>query len=59
MQYPLCLDWLSRGQIDIEPFITHRFGFDAQSIQAGFDCAASADHTKCIKAMFELPAGDK
>ena len=58
LQYPLCLEWLSSGRVNLEPLITHRFPFDAQSIVDGFECAADADHTKCIKAMFELPAED-
>lgn len=56
--YPLCLEWLSSGRIDLDPIITHRFPFDAQSIVDGFECAADADRTKCIKAMFNLPADD-
>ena len=55
-QYPLCMEWLSSGRIDLGPMITHRFPFSADSIIAGFECAANADATKCIKAMFELPA---
>ena len=58
LQYPLCMEWLSSGRIDLDPLITHRFPFNQQSIIDGFECAANANQTKCIKAMFELPATD-
>ena len=58
MQYPLCLKLLESGKVDVNPMITHRFGFSAKEIDAGFDTAARAAVTGAIKVMFNLDGND-
>ena len=53
-QYPLCIDMLHSGAVDVKPMITHRFGFSAQQIAAGFDCAVRSRETRAVKVMFNL-----
>lgn len=56
MQYPLAIEMLQEGKIDVKPMITHRFGFSGRDeVIAGFECAADAAKTKAIKVMFNLP----
>ncbi|PRW59528.1 Sorbitol dehydrogenase [Chlorella sorokiniana] len=52
--YPLCLSLLASGRVNVEPLITHRFGFDAASLQQGFETAHLADQTGAVKVMFNL-----
>lgn len=54
VQYPLCISFLERGKVDVQPLITHRFGFSEQEIHAGFDTAARSNETQAIKVMFDL-----
>ena len=55
LQYPMCLELVSEGKIDVGSMISHRFGFSAEEITAGFQCAADASGTKAVKVMFHLP----
>ncbi len=56
VQYPLAIEMLQEGRIDVKPMITHRFGFSGRDeVIAGFECAADAARTKAIKVMFNLP----
>ena len=55
MQYPLCIELISEGKIDVKTMISHRYGFSPQEVDAGFECAASPAQTKAIKVMFNLP----
>ena len=48
-QWPLCLELLQRGAVDVMPMITHRFGFSAAGVADGFDCAARSAETKAVK----------
>ncbi len=56
VQYPMAIEMLQEGRIDVKPMITHRFGFSGrEEVIAGFECAADAARTKAIKVMFNLP----
>lgn len=50
--WPLCLDFLSSGKLDVKPLITHRFGFTQEDIEKGFD--TSGHNPNAIKVMFNL-----
>ena len=54
VQYPLCMELLTCGQIDLSPMVSHRFPFDAEGMLEGFKCAQNADQTKAIKVMFQI-----
>ena len=55
-QYPMAIEMLQEGKIDVKPMITHRFGFTGRDeVIAGFECEANAARTKSIKVMFNLP----
>ena len=55
VQYPMAIEMLQEGRIDVKPMITHRFGFSGrEEVIAGFECAADAARTKAIKVMFNL-----
>ena len=47
--YPLCISLMSSKRVDVLPLITHRFGWSASQLLAGFEAAASG---KAIKVMF-------
>ena len=47
--YPLCTSLMASKRVDVTPLITHRFGWSASQLHAGFDAAASG---KAIKVMF-------
>lgn len=49
--YPLCLSLLSSKRVDVQPFITHRFSFDAPGVAEGFATAAAPDAVKVMFAM--------
>ena len=55
LQYPLCMELLTTGQIDLKPMVSHRFGFTPEGISAGFQCVRNGKETKAIKVMFNLP----
>lgn len=50
--WPLCLDFLSSGKIDVKPLITHRFGFSQKEVEEAFETSARGGNA--IKVMFNL-----
>lgn len=50
--YPVCLEFLSRGKIDVKPLITHRFGFSQKEVEDAFETSARGG--TAIKVMFNL-----
>ena len=47
--YPLCISLMSSKRVNVLPLVTHRFGWSASQLHAGFEAAASG---KAIKVMF-------
>jgi L-iditol 2-dehydrogenase len=50
--FPLCLELMASKRIDVMPLITHRFGWSAAQLDAGFQTAINQEHTHAIKVMF-------
>ncbi|GAB4826031.1 hypothetical protein Ancab_008900 [Ancistrocladus abbreviatus] len=50
--WPLCLEFLSSGKIDVKPLITHRFGFSQKEVEQAFETSARGG--TAIKVMFNL-----
>ncbi|GMH09049.1 hypothetical protein Nepgr_010889 [Nepenthes gracilis] len=50
--WPLCLEFMSNGKIDVKPLITHRFGFSQREVEEAFE--TSAHGGTAIKVMFNL-----
>lgn len=50
--WPLCLEFISSGKIDVKPLITHRFGFSEQEVEEAFETSAHGGNA--IKVMFNL-----
>ncbi|KAG6721112.1 hypothetical protein I3842_03G096600 [Carya illinoinensis] len=50
--WPLCIDFLKTGKIDVKPLITHRFGFSQQEVEDAFETSARGG--TAIKVMFNL-----
>ncbi|KAI5346986.1 hypothetical protein PRUPE_2G288800 [Prunus persica] len=50
--WPLCLEFLRTGKIDVKPLITHRFGFSQKEIEEAFETSARGGNA--IKVMFNL-----
>ncbi|KAJ4849448.1 hypothetical protein Tsubulata_013946 [Turnera subulata] len=50
--WPLCLEFLRSGKIDVKPLITHRYGFSQKEIEEAFE--TSARGSTAIKVMFNL-----
>ncbi|CAN0902667.1 L-idonate 5-dehydrogenase [Linum grandiflorum] len=50
--WPLCLDFLKTGKIDVKPLITHRFKFTQEDIDSAFKTSAGGGNA--IKVMFNL-----
>ncbi|OMO85981.1 Alcohol dehydrogenase superfamily, zinc-type [Corchorus capsularis] len=50
--WPLCIEFLRTGKIDVKPLITHRFGFSQKDIEAAFQTSAGGGNA--IKVMFNL-----
>ncbi|KAJ8771468.1 hypothetical protein K2173_026645 [Erythroxylum novogranatense] len=50
--WPLCLELLSSGKIDVKPLITHRFGFNQNEVEEAFETSARGGNA--IKVMFNL-----
>ncbi|KAF9600083.1 hypothetical protein IFM89_002556 [Coptis chinensis] len=50
--WPLCLEFLRTGKIDVKPLITHRFGFSQNEVVEAFETSARGGDA--IKVMFNL-----
>ncbi|XP_073106207.1 sorbitol dehydrogenase [Elaeis guineensis] len=50
--WPLCIEFLRTGKIDVKPLITHRFGFSQEEVEEAFE--VSARGRDAIKVMFNL-----
>ncbi|GAB2265277.1 hypothetical protein Dimus_000344 [Dionaea muscipula] len=50
--WPLCLEFISSGKINVKPLITHRYGFSQSEIEEAFE--TSANGGTAIKVMFNL-----
>ncbi|KAM7274236.1 hypothetical protein ACFE04_028900 [Oxalis oulophora] len=50
--WPLCIEFLRSGKIDVKPLITHRFGFSQQEVEDAFETSARGGNA--IKVMFNL-----
>ncbi|ONK80404.1 uncharacterized protein A4U43_C01F17300 [Asparagus officinalis] len=50
--WPLCLEFLRTGKIDVKPLITHRYGFSQKEVEEAFEMSASG--STAIKVMFNL-----
>ncbi|KAK8537102.1 hypothetical protein V6N12_043278 [Hibiscus sabdariffa] len=50
--WPLCIELLRSGKIDVKPLITHRFGFSQEEVEEAFETSARGGNA--IKVMFNL-----
>lgn len=50
--WPLCIEMLRTGKIDVKPLITHRFGFSQKEVEEAFETSAQGGNA--IKVMFNL-----
>uniref|UniRef100_A0A2N9FVL1 Enoyl reductase (ER) domain-containing protein n=1 Tax=Fagus sylvatica TaxID=28930 RepID=A0A2N9FVL1_FAGSY len=50
--WPLCIEFLKTGKIDVKPLITHRFGFSQQEVEDAFETSARGG--SALKVMFNL-----
>ncbi|KAJ3690659.1 hypothetical protein LUZ61_019823 [Rhynchospora tenuis] len=50
--WPLCLEFLKSGKIDVKPLITHRYGFSQKEVEEAFEVSARGGDA--IKVMFNL-----
>ena len=50
--WPLCLEFLRSGKIDVKPLITHRYGFSQKEVEEAFEVSAGGGDA--IKVMFNL-----
>lgn len=50
--WPLCLEFLRSGKIDVKPLITHRFTFSQKDVEEAFETSARGGNA--IKVMFNL-----
>ncbi|KAF6133955.1 hypothetical protein GIB67_040719 [Kingdonia uniflora] len=50
--WPLCLEFIRTGKIDVKPLITHRFGFSQKGVEDAFETSAHGGNA--IKVMFNL-----
>ncbi|KAK6262253.1 hypothetical protein QUC31_008069 [Theobroma cacao] len=50
--WPLCLEFLRSGKIDVKPLITHRYGFSQKEVEEAFETSARGGNA--IKVMFNL-----
>ncbi|XP_020572019.1 sorbitol dehydrogenase-like [Phalaenopsis equestris] len=50
--WPLCIEFMRSGKIDVKPLITHRFGFSQKEVEEAFEVSARGGNA--IKVMFNL-----
>ncbi|KAI5658806.1 hypothetical protein M9H77_27599 [Catharanthus roseus] len=50
--WPLCIEFIRSGKIDVKPLITHRYGFSQKEVEEAFETSARGG--KAIKVMFNL-----
>ncbi|KAG6754463.1 hypothetical protein POTOM_042502 [Populus tomentosa] len=50
--WPLCIEFLKSGKIDVKPLITHRFRFSQGEVEQAFETSAGGGNA--IKVMFNL-----
>ena len=50
--WPLCIEFLRSGKLDVKPLITHNFGFSQKEVEEAFE--TSAHGGSAIKVMFNL-----
>ncbi|XP_038994638.1 sorbitol dehydrogenase-like [Hibiscus syriacus] len=50
--WPLCIELLRSGKVDVKPLITHRFGFSQKEVEEAFETSARGGNA--IKVMFKL-----
>lgn len=50
--WPLCIEFLRSGKIDVKPLITHRFHFSQEDVEDAFETSARGGNA--IKVMFNL-----
>ncbi|KAL3682545.1 hypothetical protein R1sor_000567 [Riccia sorocarpa] len=50
--YPLCINLLATGKVNVKPLITHRFGFSQEDVENAFKTSAAGG--SAIKVMFNL-----
>ncbi|WCJ36577.1 Sorbitol dehydrogenase [Euphorbia peplus] len=50
--WPLCIEMLRTGKIDVKPLITHRFSFSQEGVEDAFETSANGGNA--IKVMFNL-----
>ncbi|KAH9297859.1 hypothetical protein KI387_029541 [Taxus chinensis] len=50
--WPLCLEFLRTGKVDVKPLITHRFGFSQKEVEEAFETSAGGGNA--VKVMFNL-----
>ncbi|XP_020588872.1 sorbitol dehydrogenase-like [Phalaenopsis equestris] len=50
--WPLCIELIRSGKIDVKPLITHRFGFSQKEVDEAFKVSARGGNA--IKVMFNL-----
>ncbi|XP_065870531.1 L-idonate 5-dehydrogenase-like [Euphorbia lathyris] len=50
--WPLCLELLRTGKIDVKPLITHRYKFSQEEVEEAFETSANGGNA--IKVMFNL-----
>lgn len=50
--WPLCIEFIRSGKIDVKPLITHRFGFSQEEVEEAFEVSARGGDA--IKVMFNL-----
>lgn len=50
--WPLCIEFIRSGKIDVKPLITHRFGFTQKEVEEAFETSARGG--QAIKVMFNL-----
>ncbi|KAE9451667.1 hypothetical protein C3L33_16452, partial [Rhododendron williamsianum] len=50
--WPLCIEFMESGKIDVKPLITHRFEFRQEQVEEAFETSARGGNA--IKVMFSL-----